>query len=146
MTCPDSYLWQQAWQSELQLILDRETFSKPIAIPDGHNSITAKVVLNIKYAEDGSIAGYKACLLARGFTQVHGIDYEETFAPTIRYDALRIFLAIATKNNWRVHQLDIVTAFLAGKLDEVIYLQVSHFFRDVLGDYVQILWSIYGLK
>ncbi len=44
MTCPDFQLWQQAWQSELQSILGRGTFSKPIALPDGHNAITAKVV------------------------------------------------------------------------------------------------------
>ena len=146
MTCPDSHLWQAAWQSELQSILDRGTFSKPIKIPDGQNTITAKVVWDVKYAEDGSVARYKARLVARGFTQVYGVDYEETFAPTIRYDALRIFLAIAAKNNWKVHQLDIVTAFLAGKLDEIIYLKVPHFLRDLLGDYVQILQSIYGLK
>lgn len=60
--------------------------------------------------------------MARGFTQVHGIGYEETFAPIICYDALCISLAIAAKNNWRIHQLDIVTAFLAGKLDDFIYL------------------------
>ncbi len=146
MTCPDSHLWQQAWQSELQSTLDRGTFSKPIGILDGHNAITAKVVWDIKYAEGGSIARYKTCLVARGFNQVQGIDYEETFASTICDDALRIFSAIAANNNWRVHQLDIVTAFLTGKLDEVIYLRVLHFFRDILGDYVQILQSIYGLK
>ena len=85
-------------------------------------------------------------MVARGFTQVYGVDYEETFAPTIRYDALRIFLAIAAKNNWKVHQVDIVTAFLAGKLDEVIYLRVPYFLQYLLGDYVQILRSLYGLK
>ena len=84
MTRPDSHLWQQVGQSELQSILDRGTFSKPIAIPDGHNAITAKVVWNIKYVEDGSIARYKARLVACGFTQVHGINYKETFVPTIR--------------------------------------------------------------
>lgn len=146
ITCPDSYLWQASWQSELQSILDRGTFSEPITIPDGQNTITAKVVWDVKYAEDGSVARYKARPLARGFTQVYGVDYEETFAPTIRYDALRIFPAIAAKNNWKVHQLDIVTAFLAGKLDEIIHPKVPHFLRDILGDYVQILQSIYGLK
>ena len=44
MKCSDSHFWQQAWQSELQSILDREQFSKPISIPDGHNAITAKIV------------------------------------------------------------------------------------------------------
>lgn len=146
MTCPDAKLWQAAWDSELQSIMDRGTFSKPVAVPKGHNTITAKVVWDIKYAEDGSIARYKARLVAHGFTQVYGVDYEETFAPTIRYDALRIFLAIAAKNNWKIHQVDIVTAFLAGKLDEVIYLRVPHFLQYLLGDYVQVLQSIYGLK
>ena len=112
-------------------------FSKLVTVPEGQNTITAKAVWDIKYAEDGSVARYKARLVTRGFTQVYGVDYEETFATTIRYDALRIFLAIATKNKWKVHQLDIVTAFLAGKLDEVIYLKVPHFLRDLLGDYVQ---------
>ncbi len=83
--------------------------------------------------------------MARGFIQVHGIDYEKTFRPIIRYDTLRIFLAIAAKNDSRVHQLNIVSAFLAEKLDEVIYLRVSHFLRDLLGDYVEILQSIYGV-
>ena len=146
MKCPDSHLWQQTWQSELQLILDLGTFSKPIAIPDGHNSITAKIVWDIKYAEDDSIAGYKAHLVPRGFTQVHKIDYKETLAPTLCYDSLWIFVAIACRNNWKVYQLDIVTAFLAGELDEVIYLQVPHVLGDVLGDYVQIFQSIYGRK
>ncbi len=84
--------------------------------------------------------------MARGFTQVHWIDFKETFAPTICYDALCIFLAIAAKNNWRVHQPDIVTAFLARKLNAVIYLRVPHFLQELLGDYIQIFQSIYGLK
>lgn len=74
--------------------MDRGTFSKPVTVLEGHNAITAKFVWDVKYAEDGSIARYKARLVARGFTQVHGVDYEETFAPTIRYDALRIFLLL----------------------------------------------------
>lgn len=52
--------------------------------------------------------------MACGFTQVYGVDYEETFAPSICYDVFYIFLAIVAKNNWKVHQVNIVTAFLAG--------------------------------
>ena len=99
MTCPNSHLWQAAWQSELQSILDQSKFSKPIKILDGQNTITAKVVWDVKYAKYGSIARYKACLVAQSFTQVYGIDYEKTFAPTICYNVLWIFLAITAKNN-----------------------------------------------
>ncbi len=103
MAYPDTKLWQAAWESELKSIMNRGTFSKPVTVPESHNAITANIVWDVKYAEDGSIARYKARLVARGFTQVHGVDYEETFAPTIRYNALRIFLAIAAKNNLRAH-------------------------------------------
>ena len=81
-----------------------------------------------------------------GFTKIHKINYEKIFGLNIRYEILRIFHSIVAKNNLRVHQLDIITAFLAGKLDEIIYLRVPHFLRDLLGDYFQILQSIYGLK
>ena len=60
MTCSNAKLWQAAWKSELQSIMDRGTFSKPITLPEGNNAITAKVFWDIKYAEDGSIARYKA--------------------------------------------------------------------------------------
>ena len=146
MTCPNAKLWQTTWKSELQSIMDWYTFSKPITVSENNNATTAKVVWDVKYVEDGSIARYKARLVARDFTQVHGVDYEETFAPTICYDALCIFFAITAKNNWKVHQVDIVTTFLAEKLDEVIYLWVLYFLQYLLGHYVQILQSIYGLK
>ena len=68
------------------------------------------------------IVRYKACLIARSFTQVYRIDFEETFTPTICYNALCIFLAIVVKNNWKVYQVNIIIAFLAGKLDKIIYL------------------------
>ena len=62
--------------------------------------------------------------MARGFSQKHDIDFEETFEPTIRLDAVRIILAIAARENWEVYQMDVVTAFLAGELDEEVYLKV----------------------
>ena len=99
ITCPDTKLWQAAWDSELQSIIDQDTFSKPVIVPKRHSTITAKVVWNIKYAEDGSITRYKACLVARGFTQVYVVDYKEIFSPIICYNALCIFLAIAVKSN-----------------------------------------------
>lgn len=81
-----------------------------------------KVVWDMKYAENSNIARYKACFVACGFTQVYEVDNEEIFVPIIYYDTLCIFLAITAKNNWKVHQVDIVTGFLVGKSDEVIYL------------------------
>ena len=73
-----------------------------------------KVVWDIKYAEDGSIARYKARLVARGFAQVQGIDYRETFALTIRYDALRIFFAMPLRITREYISLILLLHFLLG--------------------------------
>lgn len=99
MACFNVKLWQAAWESELQFIIDQDTFNKPIIVPKRHNAIIAQVVWDMKYVEYGNIARYKACLLAHGFNQIYDVDYEETFALTICYDAFHIFLAIATKNH-----------------------------------------------
>lgn len=82
----------------------------------------AKIVCNIKYIVDSNITRYKSRLVAYGFIKVNGVNYEEIFILSICYNILYIFFAIIAKNNWKVHDIDIVTAFLAEKLDEVIYL------------------------
>lgn len=84
--------------------------------------------------------------MCRGFTQVYKVDEEEKCTLTICYDTLYIFLAITTNNNWKIHQFDIVTAFLTNKLDEIIYLWISHLLQYLLRNYIQVLQNIYGLK
>ena len=77
----------------------------------------------MKYTPSGLIDRYKARLVARGFTQQHGIDYDETFAPTLRFDSLRMLLAMAACDDWHIHQMDVVSAYLAGELEEEIYME-----------------------
>lgn len=103
MTCPDIKLWQVAWDLELQSIIDWDIFNKPVIVSNRYNVIMAKVVWDIKYVEDGSITRYKARFVGRDFTQVYKVDYEEKFTLIICYNAFCIFLAIATKNNWKVY-------------------------------------------
>ena len=86
--------------------------------------VDAKLVFDHKKDKDGRILRYKARLVARGFTQKHGVNYGETFAPTIRLDAMRIILALAAKKGWKVHQMDAVAAFLAARLQEEIFMKV----------------------
>lgn len=79
-------------------------------------------MFNVKYTLTGLIDKFKARLVAKGFRQTYGDDYTDTFSPTIKMDSLRALLAIAAANNWPIEQMDIISAYLAGVLDEDIYM------------------------
>ncbi|KAI0997254.1 hypothetical protein K3495_g10933 [Podosphaera aphanis] len=129
MNFPDWEEWKSAIDSEISSLKNRGTFSAEVPKPKS-GCVTSMFVFDIK----------------TGFFQKHGINYDETFAPTLRYNALRIFLATAAKHNWKIHQMDVVTAFLAGKLKEKVYLQMPRCFWPTFGKFVQVLMSLYGLK
>lgn len=119
LQCSDQDLWIDAIQVEIGGLFHSKTF-KDEPLPERQQPITAKFVFDVKYREDGTILKYKACLVARGFTQIYGVDYEETFALTVKYKTLRLLLAVAAKLGWHIYQMNVVAAFLAGKLYERI--------------------------
>lgn len=81
--------------------------------PQGKNIVKCRWVFSLK---DGNPPKYKARLVARGFSQRFGVDFEETYAPTAHYDSLRLLLSVAAANQWMISQLDVSTAFLNGEL------------------------------
>ena len=76
--------------------------------------VTSRWLYKVKHAADGSIEKFKARFVARGFSQVEGVDYEETFAPVARYTSIRSIISIAAEMGWKIHQMDVKTAFLNG--------------------------------
>ena len=116
----------------------------------GRKLVDSKWVYKLKRNPDGSIARYKARLVARGFTQEHGANYQETFAPTVKVAAIRIILALAAHFDWDVEQMDVVTAFLEADIAEDIYMRQPEGYRQVdqHGEELvrKVLKSIYGLK
>ena len=72
---------------------------------------------------DGSIEKYKARFVARGFSQKEGIDYEEAFAPIARYTSIRSVLSLDAVMKWKLHQMDVKTAFLNGVVEEEVYVE-----------------------
>lgn len=76
-----------------------------------------------KHNRDGSVERRKARLVAQGFTQRKGLDYEETFSPVVRFDSRRILMSLAESSDSEIHQFDITTAFLYGDLEEEIYMK-----------------------
>lgn len=76
---------------------------------------------------------YKARLVAKGYNQEQGIDYDDTFAPVVKQQSLRLLLAIAVNEKLIAHQIDISTAFLYGELDEDIYMEPPERHRETIG-------------
>ena len=87
--------------------------------PEGKSVVTSKWLFKVKNVADGSIEKHKARFVVRGFSQVEGIDYDETFAPVARHTSIHTIMAIVAEMGWRIHQMDVKTAFLNGILEEV---------------------------
>jgi hypothetical protein len=118
--------WKPAMREEL--LAQKETGSYQLifgTLPG--RLITTKWLLKHKYRRDGLIARYKARLVIRGFEQRKGIDFNETFAPIIRYTTLRILLSLAAAQNLEVKQIDVNIAFLIPKLKEDVYIEIPQF-------------------
>jgi hypothetical protein len=85
--------------------------------------VTSRWLYKLKHVVDGNIEKYKARFVARGFSQVEGVDYDETFAPIARYTSIRAVISIATEMGWKIHQMDVKTTFLNGLIEEEVYIE-----------------------
>ena len=110
--------------------------------------IECKWVFRAKHGKDGKVERYKACLVAKGYAQKYGVDYNETFSPVVRFSSIRALLAFAVQNDMLVHQMDVVTAFLNGHLKEDIYMeQPPGYVQPGTENLVcKLKRSLYGLK
>ncbi|GJR67325.1 retrovirus-related pol polyprotein from transposon TNT 1-94 [Tanacetum coccineum] len=139
--------WIEAMQEELHEF-DRLEVWELVPRPDKVMIITLKWIYKVKLDELGGILKNKARLVARGYRQEKGIDFEESFAPVARLDAIRIFLAYAAHMNMVVYQLDVKTTFLNGILREEVYVSQPDGFvdQDNLNHVYKLKKALYGLK
>ena len=82
--------------------------------PEGKSVVISRWLYKIKYVADGNIEKYKAWFVVRGFSQIEGVDYDETFAPIARYTSIHLIISIVAEMGWKIHQMDVKTAFLNG--------------------------------
>ena len=139
--------WRPAIIAEFNSIVANRTFS--LVPPSPHqNPVSCRWLFTIKYNPDGSVRRYKARLVARGYTQLPGIDYTETFSPVIKTTTIRLVLDIAVSRSWPIKQLDVNNAFLQGTLTEEVYtVQPPGFVDADLPNHVcRLHKALYGLK
>ena len=108
-------------RSELQALQANGTWSLT-PLPTDKTLIGCRWVYKIKHRSYGSIKHYKARLVVKCFTQLEGVDYQDTFSPTAKIIYARCLLALAAARGWSLHQMDVNNAFLHGNLHEEIYM------------------------
>lgn len=143
----DANKWKQALEEEYNSLIKNETWEL-VPPPEGCNIVGSKWVMKVKRDANGNVDRHKARLVAQGYSQTHGVDYEEVFSPVAKYSSIRTLLALANKHNLEIHQRDVKTAFLNSYIEHDIYMsQPDGFIDPDHPEYVcKLRKSLYGLK
>ena len=143
----DKEKWLNAMNDEMESLYANDVWD-PVELPKGRKAIGSKWVFKLKVNAEGVVDRYKARLVAQGFSQKFGEDYDETFCPVVRHESIRTLIALAVQDGLKLHQMDITTAFLNGELKEEVYMkQPEGFIVKGQEDLVcRLKRSIYGLK
>ncbi|CAI7924732.1 unnamed protein product [Closterium sp. NIES-53] len=142
---PDAENWKQSVKEEYDSLLENETWEL-CELPPGKKAISSKLIFRHKYGPDGELTRYKSRLVAKGFQQTKGKDFDEIFAPVGKGTTLRVSLVVAANRGWRIKQMDITTAFLNGIILEELYMLQPEGLDDGSGRVCKLKKAIYGLK
>jgi len=147
MELPSKAQWRKAMQIELDSLIYNGTFVL-VPAPKCRKVVGTKWVFKIKRNPDGSVDRYKARWVVKGYLQIQGQDYDETFAPVVRHENLKLVLAYATILDLEIHSMDVKTAFPHAELHEEVYVeQPEGFVDDKHPEYVyRLIKCLYGLK
>ena len=145
MACIHKERWPEAMLDELNSLSKHGVFEL-CELPPGHKLVAGEWVLKIKRGAQGEIERFKARYVAKGFTQVHGVDFIETWAPVGRYATLRMLLCVCAVEDLETKHIDIKCAFLNGVLEEEVYMVQPPMFNDGSGRFWRLKKALYGLK
>lgn len=153
MASSQSEEWLAAMEGEVRNLRSNSTWKSvhPMQTPHNANIIAGRWVFTIKADADGNPTRFKARWVARGFTQKHGVDYEDTYASVTKPATVKIMLALAAKLDLECKQFDLVTAFLNALIKKYeIYVEMPHGFEEYGTDGTQLVCllqrALYGLK
>jgi histone deacetylase 1/2 len=139
--------WAATMDAEYRALVENKIWHL-VPKPKGKNIIGCKWVFKIKRKSDGSIDRYKGRLVAKGYKQRYGIDYEDTFSPVVKAATIRLILSLDVSKDWCLRQLDVQNGFLHGILEEELYMsQPAGYVDEAHPDYVcELDKALYGLK
>ncbi|XP_042969120.1 uncharacterized mitochondrial protein AtMg00820-like [Carya illinoinensis] len=127
--------WRATTSLEFDALLKNQTWE--LVLPDSHtNVVGCRWIFKIKRRNDGTVKRYKARLMAKGYHQLHGIDFHETYSPVIKPATVRLVLSLAVSSGSCLRQIDIQNAFLHGSLQEVFMVQPLGFQHPQYPHYV----------
>jgi transposase InsO family protein len=143
----ESDKWRDAMDYEIAALKKMQTWELT-ELPSGRRAVGSKWVYKLKRDASGDVFKYRARLVAKGFTQQHGVDYNEVFAPVARFASIRLLLGMANLLNLEVHQMDVQSAFLNGKIEEEIFMKQPPGYVDEAqpNAVCRLQRSLYGLK
>eukprot|EP00873_Tetraselmis_striata_P004193 jgi/Tetstr1/424457/TSEL_014986.t1 len=141
--------WLEAMHQEYNSLDSRRTWEL-VVLPGGRKAVKSKWLYKTKHNSDGTTARYKARVVAKGFSQVEGIDYTDTFAPTVKFTTLRVIFSIAAHHRLHIEQTDVDCAFLYADLSEEIYMEQPRGFEQYGPNGEKLVCrlrkAVYGLK
>ncbi|KAK2376223.1 putative mitochondrial protein [Trifolium repens] len=146
--------WKDAIEAELNSLHKRQVFGPVVRTPEGVKPVGYKWVFVRKRNENGEIVRYKARLVAQGFSQRPGVDYDETYSPVVDATTFRYLISFIAHEGLNMHMMDVVTAYLYGSLDSDIYMKLPEGFNfpnansleSREGYSIKLNKSLYGLK
>lgn len=143
---PDWPEWQRAIDEEMEA-MERKHVWQMVKPPPGCKPIKTKMLLQYKRDAEGRATRHKARLVMKGFRQVYGRDYDETWAPVPNAASTRVLLAMAAAKDWEVHHVDIRTAFLNADMDKELYIELPDGITEKFpGKVGLVLKAMYGSK
>lgn len=138
--------WLKAIEIELEQLKMMGTWELE-DVPKDQRPIANKwVFLKNFHIRHSTLTKYKVCLVAKGFSQIPGMDFNQTFAPVICFETIQMILAKAVQKKWKLQQANVKGAYLNGYLKEKVYMEQPCGFNDRTGKVCWLIKTLYGLK
>lgn len=137
--------WKMAMDDEYDSLIENNTW-KVVPKPKDRKILSSRWVFKRKLGADGSVKRHKARFVVRGFTQIYGLDFDETYASVVKAPCYRLLFALQARFGWKCRQMDIKTAFLNGGIEHEIYVYPPDGYSEDPDMVLHLQKSLYGLK